>query len=136
MRFVAGDGAVVESLERKLEANRRGRDGRRILAELGQLTRDRYAKYGGTLFHLEPNIKDCPGGLRDTNVCAWVAKLVGERLENDEHEFQEAIAFLTSARCFLHWRHERDDNRVLDWLACRRGGGAWDWFPTPASRLA
>lgn len=116
LRYVAGDEEVVESLERKLEANRRGRDGRRILAELGQLTRDRYAKYGGTLFHLEPNIKDCPGGLRDTNVCDWVAKLVGQRHETDEQEFQEAKAFLTSARCFLHWRHDRDDN-VLDWLA-------------------
>jgi [protein-PII] uridylyltransferase len=116
LRFVAGDEQVVEALERKLRENRRGRDGKRILAELGQLTRDRYAKYGGTLFHLEPNIKDCPGGLRDTNVCSWVAKLVGTRHEMDEQEFQEAAAFLTSARCFLHWRHDRDDN-VLDWLA-------------------
>ena len=116
LRYVAGDAEVVESLERKLETNRRGCDGRRILAELGTLTRDRYAKYGGTLFHLEPNIKDCPGGLRDTNVCSWVGKLVGARHEMDEQEFQEAIAFLTSARCFLHWRHDRDDN-VLDWLA-------------------
>jgi [protein-PII] uridylyltransferase len=74
LRHVAGDAEVVESLERKLRANRSGRDGRRILAELGQLTRDRYAKYGGTLFHLEPNIKDCPGGLRDTNVCSWWAR--------------------------------------------------------------
>ncbi|HXS12270.1 MAG TPA: HD domain-containing protein [Acidobacteriaceae bacterium] len=126
LRFVAGDAEVVASLERKLEANRRGRDGRRILAELGQLTRDRYAKYGGTLFHLEPNIKDCPGGLRDTNVCGWVGKLAGARHDGvrqeglrhefDEQEFKEAIAFLTSARCFLHWRRDRDDN-VLDWVA-------------------
>jgi [protein-PII] uridylyltransferase len=116
LRFVAGDEEVVDGLERKLRDNRRGRDGKRILAQLGQLTRDRYSKYGGTLFHLEPNIKDCPGGLRDTNVCSWVAKLVGARHEMDEQEFQEAVAFLTSARCFLHWRHDRDDN-VLDWLA-------------------
>ena len=53
LRFVAGDEQVVEALERKLRENRRGRDGKRILAELGTLTRDRYAKYGGTLFHLE-----------------------------------------------------------------------------------
>ena len=116
LRYVTGDAEVVGALERKLKENRGGRDGRRILAELGTLTRDRYSKYGGTLFHLEPNIKDCPGGLRDTNVCSWVAKLVGARHETDEQEFQEAIAFLTSARCFLHWRHDRDDN-VLDWLA-------------------
>jgi [protein-PII] uridylyltransferase len=116
LRYVAGDNEVVQSLERKLTTQRRGREGRRILAELGSLTRERYSKYGGTLFHLEPNIKDCPGGLRDTNICRWVSKLAGERQEMEEQEFQEAIAFLTSVRCFLHWRHERDDN-VLDWLA-------------------
>jgi len=32
---------------------------------------------GDTLFHLEPNIKDCPGGLRDAHVCGWMAKLQG-----------------------------------------------------------
>jgi [protein-PII] uridylyltransferase len=139
LRCVAGDREVVESLERRLTANWRGRDGKKILAELGSLTRERYGKYGGTLFHLEPNIKDCPGGLRDTNVCGWVAKLVGARdLEYraaDEQQFREAAAFLTSARCFLHWRHERDDN-VLDWLAqdaaAERGIGL---SPQPASSL-
>jgi [protein-PII] uridylyltransferase len=85
--------------------------------------RARHGKYGETLFHLEPNIKDCPGGLRDTHVCLWLERLRGagaqERAgaqEQDEGEFREAAAFLTAVRCFLHWRHERDDN-VLDWLA-------------------
>jgi [protein-PII] uridylyltransferase len=131
LRFVAGEAGVVQSLERKLSANRRGRDGRRILAELGSLTRERYAKYAGTLFHLEPNIKDCPGGLRDTNVCRWVASIAGERQESDEQGFQEATAFLTSARCFLHWRHERDDN-VLDWLAQDGAAANGVGLPAPA----
>jgi [protein-PII] uridylyltransferase len=120
LRFVAGDREVVEALERKLTVSRRGRDGRRLLAELGSLTRERYGKYGGTLFHLEPNLKDCPGGLRDTHVCRWAPKLLGERTvgshEAEEGGFREAVAFLTAARCFLHWRQERDDN-VLDWQA-------------------
>ncbi len=131
LRFVAGDPEVVQTIERKLVANRRGRDGRRILAELGSLTRERYGKYGGTLFHLEPNIKDCPGGLRDTNVCGWVAKIAGGRQESDEQGFQEAVAFLTSARCFLHWRHERDDN-VLDWLAQDGAAASAVGLTTPA----
>jgi [protein-PII] uridylyltransferase len=133
LRYVAGEREVVDSLQHKLVANRRGRDGRRILAELGSLTRDRYGKYGGTLFHLEPNIKDCPGGLRDTNVCGWVAKLTAERHESDEQGFEEAIAFLTSVRCFLHWRHERDDN-VLDWQA--QDGAAERGIGLPSQRTS
>jgi [protein-PII] uridylyltransferase len=117
LRFLAGDAEIVKGLERKLTAQRRGRDGRRILAELEKLVRDRHGKYGETLFHLEPNIKDCPGGLRDTHVCLWVEHLRHEeRRETQESEFHEAVDFLMAVRCFLHWRHERDDN-VLDWLA-------------------
>ncbi|HVG28011.1 MAG TPA: HD domain-containing protein [Acidobacteriaceae bacterium] len=117
LRELAGDAGVVEALRAKLTNQRSGRDGRRILAELETLTRERHRKYGETLFHLEPNIKDCPGGLRDTNVCLWVSRLRGGAVpEPEEEEFGEAVAFLSAMRCFLHWRHERDDN-VLDWLA-------------------
>lgn len=117
LRPVAGDVSVVEALEKKLMAFEKGRDGRRILTELEKLVRDRHGKYGETLFHLEPNIKDCPGGLRDTHVCLWLERLPREsRQETEESEFHEAVDFLMAVRCFLHWRHERDDN-VLDWMA-------------------
>jgi [protein-PII] uridylyltransferase len=33
--------------------------------KLGEIARARHAKFGNTIFHLEPNLKDCPGGLRD-----------------------------------------------------------------------
>ena len=41
-------------------------------ARLLEVTRTRHARYGDTLFHLEPNVKDCPGGLRDAHICAWL----------------------------------------------------------------
>ena len=28
---------------------------------------------GTTVFHLEPNLKETPGGLRDCNVASWLA---------------------------------------------------------------
>ena len=34
----------------------------------------------------------------------------------DSAEFREAVEFLYTVRCFLHYRHERDDN-TLDWQA-------------------
>ena len=94
--------------------------------ELARLTRERHAKYGDTLFHLEPNIKECPGGLRDANVCEWLSGL-GTAAGNPHFksemwgtqtrtEFAEAVTFLAATRCFLHYRHERDDN-TLDWQA-------------------
>ncbi len=93
-----------------------------ILQRLSEITLARHAKYGGTLFHLEPNVKDCPGGLRDVHVCGWVARLLnGSKATEpsavlEQAEFHDATAFLQLVRCFLHFRHERDDN-TLDWQA-------------------
>ena len=53
------------------------REHKTVMAKLLELTRARHAKYGDTLFHLEPNIKDCPGGLRDAHVCGWMTRLRG-----------------------------------------------------------
>ena len=37
-------------------------------------------------------------------------------LASDREEFRQAVEFLFTVRCFLHYRHERDDN-TLDWQA-------------------
>ena len=46
-----------------------------IARRLAELTALRHSRYGSTLFHLEPNIKEYPGGLRDVHVCGWLARL-------------------------------------------------------------
>ena len=43
------------------------------MQRLTDLTRARYNKFGDTVFHLEPNVKDGPGGLRDYNLACWLA---------------------------------------------------------------
>jgi len=120
LRSVGGDAELFARLQGKSVARLRHRDAKPIAAELATLTRERHAKYGDTLFHLEPNIKECPGGLRDGNVCIWLRSLRVQKApasQDELHgEFQEALGFLAAVRCFLHYRHERDDN-TLDWLA-------------------
>jgi [protein-PII] uridylyltransferase len=130
-RLLGGDKAVYErfagtGLPKMLE-----REKSAIVTGLAMLTSDRHKKYGDTLFHLEPSIKDCPGGLRDVHVCAWLKTLanpgpdgqrestrprIGGLAAGEQEEFAEAVEFLFVVRCFLHYRHERDDN-TLDWQA-------------------
>src|SRR6202050_706464 len=88
--------------------------------------RPRHDKYGNTIFHLEPNLKDCPGGLRDYHLAVWFALLLhlketkewprqrGGVFQSARGDAGAAFDFLAAARCFLHFRHGRDDN-TLDW---------------------
>ena len=122
-RRVCGNAGLYNRMELLASERLAGKDGKTIMTRLAELVRTRYAKYGGTLFHLEPNIKDCPGGLRDVHVCQWIARLLelGHKhgvvtVPGDDGEFREAFEFLATVRCFLHYRRERDDN-TLDWQA-------------------
>jgi [protein-PII] uridylyltransferase len=129
-RMVVGDAGLYDRLAGQCVPKLLQREHKNVMVRLLELTRARHAKYGDTLFHLEPNIKDCPGGLRDAHVCGWMAKLrevaarekknsdgTGAVVSAEEgNEFRKAVEFLWLVRCFLHYRHERDDN-TLDWQA-------------------
>ncbi|MCL1147111.1 bifunctional uridylyltransferase/uridylyl-removing protein GlnD [Shewanella marinintestina] len=76
-------------------------------------------------FDLEPNLKSCPGGLRDIQTVAWVAMrhFNAEKFEElIQHGFLEPIEldelleaqdFLWQLRCSLHLISGRDENRLL-----------------------
>jgi [protein-PII] uridylyltransferase len=127
-RRIVGDTGLFGRLEVALVDRLGSKDGRAMMRRLAVLARARYARYGGTLFHLEPNVKDCPGGLRDVHVCGWMARMkasdgkVGVAVDADDVEFREAFEFLATVRCFLHYRRERDDN-TLDWEAQDEAAG-------------
>jgi [protein-PII] uridylyltransferase len=130
-RLVVGDAALYDKLAGQCVPKMLQKENKGLMSRLLELTRSRHAKYGDTLFHLEPNIKDCPGGLRDVHVCGWMGKLQGVAAQSQkkgEHaaggavsaeegnDFRKAVEFLWLVRCFLHYRHDRDDN-TLDWQA-------------------
>jgi [protein-PII] uridylyltransferase len=127
-RYLAGDPAVFRKLHDDLIPKLVTRESRQIVQRLTDLSRARYNKFGNSVFHLEPNIKDGPGGLRDYNLACWLALIAsieetgswpeaGSLLPSSlQQPFQDALDFLMSARCFLHFRHSRDDN-TLTWNA-------------------
>ena len=128
-RLLAGDEAVYQRFDSIGLPKMLEREHKTLAAALVALTRERHAKYGDTPFHLEPSIKDCPGGLRDVHVCAWLKTLeeagrkpASQSTEEsrstggEREEFVQATEFLFVVRCFLHYRHDRDDN-TLDWNA-------------------
>ena len=113
-RYLTGDRTLYADLARRLPRFIHGsRDA--LVRNLSQLTRDRHAKYANTFYHLEPNIKDTPGGLRDFQLVCWL-----EQLHNTEPgrvgsadpapELQQAFRYLARLRCYLHYQSGRDNN--------------------------
>ncbi len=127
-RYLAGDRALFNRLHDQVIPKLIVRESRAIVQRLTDLTRERYNKFGNTVFHLEPNVKDGPGGLRDHNLAHWLALIAAMEETNTwpdgkallppslRPKFDAALDFLASVRCFLHWRHGRDDNS-LAWAA-------------------
>jgi [protein-PII] uridylyltransferase len=115
-RHVAGDAALGAQLIEKTVPKLVAHDRKKCIARLLEVTARRHTRYGDTLFHLEPNLKECPGGLRDVHVCDWLTRLGEESSAEVPEEFVEAREFLLLVRAFLHFRHGRDDN-TLDWQA-------------------
>lgn len=113
-RFLAGDPALFERMEEKLPRFFSARRDE-LSRQLCRLTRVRQARYSDTIYHLEPNVKEAPGGLRDYQLARWLSQLRNaqsyRRSEPDPFpELANARTFLYSVRCFLHYRTGRDSN--------------------------
>ncbi|HET9409241.1 MAG TPA: [protein-PII] uridylyltransferase [Candidatus Sulfotelmatobacter sp.] len=126
-RYLLGDSDLFSHLHDKVIPKLVNREAELLLQGLAEVTRSRHAKFGNTLFHLEPNIKEAPGGLRDYNVAGWLALISAmHKLHDWPHasslrapvrkQMDAALEFLMATRCFLHFRHSRDDN-TLTWEA-------------------
>src|SRR5208282_482693 len=76
-RYLAGDAQLFTRLHEEVVPQLVVRERQPLVQNLAELTRTRHAKYGQTIFHLEPNLKEGPGGLRDYNVACWLALISG-----------------------------------------------------------
>ena len=127
-RYLTGDRELFSRLHEKVVPRLVGRECQNLIQNLGEITRARHHKFANTVFHLEPNVKDGPGGLRDYNVANWLALISAmEKLKvwpdaqtllpvSSRRAFDAALDFQMSVRCFLHFRYGRHDN-TLTWEA-------------------
>src|ERR1700745_1086248 len=78
-RFLVGDAALFEKLDEKVLPGSERQARAFLFFQLHRLTKERLARYGNTIFHLEPNVKEAPGGLRDYQAAFWLRQILGDR---------------------------------------------------------
>jgi len=134
-RFLAGDAQLFEKLDTKVLPASEKQARPFLLAQLHRLTRERLTRYGNTIFHLEPNVKESPGGMRDYQATIWLRQIVDEKegVRNitaaEEELSAAAVDFLSAIRCFLHYCNGRNDNTLtyeLQAAAAERALGVGD----------
>jgi [protein-PII] uridylyltransferase len=130
-RYLAGDREFFSNLRDRVIPEIMDRESQVLVGHLAEITRTRHRKFGNTVFHLEPNVKDGPGGYRDYTLCCWLALMsAGMQAPSGVHmerghgwpsqdkalppavrnALDSALQFLASVRCFLHFRQGCDDN--------------------------
>ncbi len=107
-RLLTGDAALHRALTERFDTFR-GRRGPSVARQLVNLADARRAKFQNTIYHLEPNVKETPGGLRDLQVVRWLHQLEPHRTPPD---LSAAFDFLAAIRLRLHEAAGRDLNAL------------------------
>jgi [protein-PII] uridylyltransferase len=138
-RFLAGDSALYEKLDSKVLPGSEKQARPFLLAQLQKLTKDRLTRYGNTIFHLEPNVKESPGGLRDYQATMWMQQISGEKKDSrptmsaDDDLVRKAVEFMSEIRIFLHYSNARNDN-TLTYELQAEAAARWLGIPGVAAR--
>lgn len=123
-RRLAGDAGLVADMGTRLQPDQVWPTPAFFQAKLEE-QQARHAHYDETAYKLEPNTKESPGGLRDIQTIAWVAKrhfdtdtlygLVehGFLTEREYRELRRGQSFLWRVRFALHMVTDRCEDRML-----------------------
>jgi [protein-PII] uridylyltransferase len=124
MRQIAGNETLTQQLLPLLNKDVFWTSEKFFIAKRAE-QKKRHLQYHGAAYTLEPNLKASPGGLRDIQTIAWVAKrhFLADSLEelvehhylypNELAELIEAQDYLWRMRFALHFVAKRSENRLL-----------------------
>tara|TARA_R110002049_G_scaffold252263_1_gene426849 strand:+ start:163209 stop:165896 length:2688 start_codon:yes stop_codon:yes gene_type:complete len=123
-RALCGNITLFKELKKATASNKIWNSKKFYLAKKEEM-QERHKKYGDTLYQLEPNIKEGPGGMRDIQFIDWITKrhfgnralheLVakGFLLEEEYNSLKFAQEFLWKMRFSLFLITRRKEERLL-----------------------
>lgn len=123
-RFLAGDSILFHEFTTAMR-DRLIPDVGEFLQELQKLWQARHEKFGGSLYLLQPNLKEGAGGLRDYHTAWWAVRAseplfqgledllhVGLLTESEMAEYRGGLQFLWRVRNQLHLLTQRKTDQM------------------------
>jgi [protein-PII] uridylyltransferase len=156
-RRVAGDLTLSELLlERAFQGVFDPGNLAQFIDRLESSTRERHERFGGSVFLLEPDVRNGEGGLRDLDIAHWAARArwrvsdlqelvrIGVLVPREWTEIEEARSLLLRIRNLLHLGSGRradrlsfeEQERISETLRYGRGGAAVERFMSDYYRRA
>ncbi|MDP3939497.1 MAG: [protein-PII] uridylyltransferase [Deltaproteobacteria bacterium] len=123
-RYVAGDPLLAAELETRIRKDVIGKNVQDFFRAKLAESEQRHKRYGGSIFVLEPNLKEGMGGLRDYHTALWIAKAVykvnhlrdllakGVMTERELKDFERSIEFMWRVRNELHLLSGRRNDQI------------------------
>ncbi len=107
-RFLTGDRGLFDTLHKNFSLFLK-KKAVTIANQIAGLAEGRRSKFQNTIYHLEPNIKEAPGGFRDLHAVRWLLTL---EPQDGIADLKVAFDFLSGIRIRLHERAGRDQNAL------------------------
>ncbi|MEK6599112.1 MAG: [protein-PII] uridylyltransferase [Deltaproteobacteria bacterium] len=125
LRFITGDRGIFDELSDKVKKEVfRKKDIDRFINDKLDENNSRHVKYGGSVYILEPNVKEGEGGLRDIHTAMWIAKVSrgidnietlaeqGFLLKDSTGKINGSIDFLWRVRNDLHFESKKKADQL------------------------
>lgn len=123
-RYLCGDDGLYGEFEKAVEEQLVRKNEERFIKEKLQESRLRHERYGGSVYLLEPDIKEGEGGLRDIHTALWIAQVKlrikqidalvtqGVLHQRDLAELKTAQDFLWRVRNELHFSSGKHQDQL------------------------
>jgi [protein-PII] uridylyltransferase len=123
-RFLCGNPKIFASFRNKVGKSILNQNCNEFIKDKLQEKSERQAKYGSSVYLLEPNLKEGEGGLRDLHAAIWIARvkyksaslqelvIKGVFTELQADEFREAYEYLWRIRNHLHFLGQRKSDQL------------------------
>src|SRR6266550_386161 len=123
-RFLCGDYPLYQDFEKRVESRLVKNGVKRFIREKLEENRARHEQFGGSVYLLEPEVKEGEGGLRDIQTARWIAhaRLKAKDLDalalngvvgaTDIAQLKESQDFLMRVRNELHFSTGRHQDQL------------------------
>ena len=108
-RHLAGNTSTSVEFQKVLFPGFIGKNRDVFLRGLIEAKKQRYVRYGDTIFQLEPDLKDAPGGVRDFHWADWIRKALDAPPEANS---TDVLSFHHCMRNYLHFQAGRNFNTL------------------------